>query len=222
MSPSRRLECSRRTRSRRSSSSSASSTACSSETAATTFLQKLRPTTDAEKSTDRRWGGSTSRRDAIAAVTVTGRPVPEAPSASAAESSSTKSGFPSETATSRSTISSLPDGSSTRPCASSRVSAALSGSRTMLECAGSRAPHGRSSRSSGRVRTTITTAAWRSCAARYSIRSSSDGAAQWMSSKTTSVGCSLPRHSIMRRIARNTSRWFTPGMPVPSPRSNPM
>ena len=32
----------------------------------------------------------------------------------------------------------------------------------------------------------------------------------------------LPRHSIMRRIARNTSRWFTPGMPVPSPRSNPM
>ena len=35
------------------------------------------------KSTARRWGGSTSRRDAIAAVTVTGSPVPEAPSASA-------------------------------------------------------------------------------------------------------------------------------------------
>ena len=53
------------------------------------------------------------------------------------------------------------------------------------------------------------------------MRSSSDAAAQWMSSKTTSVGCSSPRHSIIRRIARNMRRWFTPGMPVPSPSNNP-
>ena len=38
-----------------------------------------------------------------------------------------------------------------------------------------------------------------------------------MSSKTTSVGCSLPRHSIMRRIARNTSRWFTTRDAGPEP-----
>ena len=76
------------------------STAITSETsdsiAATTSRQNVRPTTAAEKSTVRKEGGSTSSRAAIAAVTVTGRPEPEAPSAMAAVSSSTNSGFPSD------------------------------------------------------------------------------------------------------------------------------
>ena len=69
----------------------------------------------------------------------------------AAVSSSTNSGFPSDRLTSRSTSTPASPVSTTSPVASSLVSSEVSGSSAMLVCAGSRAPQGRASSSSGRV-----------------------------------------------------------------------
>ena len=143
--------CSRRTRSRRSSSSSASSRSSSPVTAARTSRQNVRPTTAATRTCERsaarqRVEPRVDRRRHGDRQGARRRPVRERRQRAPRR----RAGCPRRARRA---------GRRRRPASRRRraraaiasTSAAASGPRTRLVCAGSRAPHGRSSSSSGRV-----------------------------------------------------------------------
>ena len=86
--------------------------------------------------------------------------------------------------------------------ASSRASSARSGSSTIVVCAGSPlAPRGLRVEELGPRAATSIDAASRARACEVLEQLDLARRAQWMSSNTSTVGCSSPRHSMMRRAA---------------------
>ena len=166
--------------------------------------QKVRPTTDASRSTSRPALGRASSREAMAARTVVGKPEPSScPSATAAVSSSMNSGLPSAVSASRLTVSLPPAASASRFPASAAASTLDRGSSPITVCAKRPLPQpGRWSMNSGRARQMITSAVSFRCAARYSTRSSNALSAQCRSSSTTSSGCVEATVSRKRRAAK--------------------
>ena len=168
----------------------------------------MRPITAARWSTDFARAGRRSIRAAISACSVSGiRSTDSTPSsASIRIVSSTNSGLPSVLSSNSQRASSescVPSSSASTSCSlSSRGSDSSS-----IAVARTRPPPqpGRRSSSSGRARQISSSGASRTQVARCSISSSSGSSAQWMSSKTSTSGCSSASRCAHSRAAQAIS-----------------
>ena len=116
-----------------------------------------------------------------------------------------KNGFPSAVESSSPRSASVIPAPPSSPSRASASSARSGSSRTIGPRSPSALQSGRASSSSGRARQTSSSGAPSAKSARYSIRSSMVGVAQWMSSTTITSG----RRRAPASSARRTARWVS-------------